>query len=42
LLKKRWFRVAETVIVTGIVVAYLLSKFDLWKKGAKITGCSLP
>jgi glycosyltransferase 2 family protein len=42
LLKKRWFRVAATVVVTGLAVAYLISKVDLRKTVDTITGASLP
>jgi glycosyltransferase 2 family protein len=41
-LKKRWFRIAATTVVTGIAAAYLISKVDLRKTVDTITGASLP
>jgi len=42
LLKKRWFRVTATLAVTGLAVAYLVSKVDLGTTWDTLTSASLP
>ena len=42
MLRKRWFRVVATVAVTGLAVAYLVTKVDLGKTVDTITSASLP
>jgi uncharacterized protein (TIRG00374 family) len=42
LLRKRWFRVAATVAVTGLAAAYLVTKVDLGTTVDTITSASLP
>jgi uncharacterized protein (TIRG00374 family) len=41
-LKKRWFRVAATVVVTGLAAGYLVAKVDLGKTVDTIENASLP
>jgi uncharacterized protein (TIRG00374 family) len=41
-LRKRWFRVAATVLVTGLAAAYLVTKVDLRKTVDTITSASVP
>jgi len=42
MLRKRWFRVAATVLVTGVAAAYLVSKVDLRKTVDTIANASIP
>jgi glycosyltransferase 2 family protein len=41
MLKKRWFRLAATIVVTGLAAAYLVSKIDL-RKTLHIIGSASP
>jgi len=42
LLSNRWFRLAATLVVTGLAVAYIVSKIDIGKTAHTLGGASLP